>query len=78
MISHLFDLLAVEPEPADVDVLDGLLLYALLESGIYRCENVEEVGARLRRVELECGRVVLRRHHDESRKGDLEYGKNYE
>ena len=31
-ISHLFDLLAVEPEPADVDVLDGLLLQALYGS----------------------------------------------
>ena len=28
-LSHLLDLRAVEPEPADVDVLDRLLLLAL-------------------------------------------------
>ena len=31
-LAHLLDLLAVEPEPADVDVLDGLLLQALYGS----------------------------------------------
>ena len=70
-LAHLLDLLAVEPEPADVDVLDGLLLQALLECRVHGGEQVQEVGARLRRVKLEGGRVVLRRHHDEPRQGNL-------
>ena len=64
--TYLVHVVAVKTEPADVYVLDGLLLLALLERGVDGGEEVEEVGALLRRVELERRRVVLRGHHEEA------------
>ena len=49
---------------------------SLLESRVDGGEYVEEVGSRLRRVKLEGGRVVLRRHHDEPRQGNLHKSQN--
>lgn len=64
--------MAVELEPADVDVLDGLLLLAVLEGRVGRGEEVEQVGALLWRVELEARHVVLSGHHEETGQGNLE------
>ena len=44
---------------------------SLFECGVDGGEYVEQVGARLRRVELEGRRVVLGGHHDEARQGHL-------
>lgn len=68
---YLVKISTVDLEPADVDVLGGLLLLAHLVRRVGGREDVQQVGALLRSQEVEGCRVAIGEHHQVSSQGDL-------
>ena len=61
--ANLVNVRTVDLEPADVDVLGGLLLLAHLIGGVRRGKDVQEVRPLLRSQEVEGSCVAVREHH---------------
>ena len=69
--THLVYLVAVNLEPADVDVLGGLLPLAQVVGGIGGCKNVQQKCSFLGRQKMEGCCVTISEHHQVSTQRNL-------